>query len=179
MGLVVADLGLGGDAFCGSELPLARLATAWGEGLAGLSNVPLLSPAGVGPAGIELELAKEVALGFEIGFEFGFAFAFAFALALADAAALVDGVESGRSRLLGAVHDENSPAQKASTIKNNTQGTRKRFMIYILLEALLAGMILVVIVWWTMFSNRPGGEIQDAANDERKDAASQDGPKGS
>ena len=92
---------------------------------------------------------------------------------------MVDGVESGRCRLLGAVHAENSPAQKASTIKNNTEGTRKRFMVYILLEAFLAGMILVVIVWWTMFSNRPGGEIQDAANDEGKDAASQDGPKGS
>ena len=92
---------------------------------------------------------------------------------------MVDGVESGRCRLLGAVHAENSPAQKASTIKNNTEGTRKRFMVYILLEAFLAGMILVVIVWWTMFSNRPGGEIQDAANDERKDADSQDGPKGS
>ena len=169
MGLVVADLGLGGVAFCGSELPLARLATAWGEGLAGVINVALLSTAGVGPVEIELVLANGVA----------FAVALAVTVAFAVAFAMVDGVGSGRCRLLGAVHAENSPAQKASTIKNNTEGTRKRFMVYILLEAFLAGMILVVIVWWTMFSNRPGGEIQDAANDERKDAASQDGPKGS
>jgi hypothetical protein len=166
---VVADLGLGGVAFCGSELPLARLATAWGEGLAGVINVALLSTAGVGPVEIELVLANGVA----------FAVALAVTVAFAVAFAMVDGVGSGRCRLLGAVHAENSPAQKASTIKNNTEGTRKRFMVYILLEAFLAGMILVVIVWWTMFSNRPGGEIQDAANDERKDAASQDGPKGS
>ena len=169
MGLVVADLGLGGVAFCGSELPLARLATAWGEGLTGVINVALLSTAGVGPVEIELVLANGVA----------FAVALAVTVTVAVAVAMVDGVGSGRCRLLGAVHAENSPAQKASTIKNNTEGTRKRFMVYILLEAFLAGMILVVIVWWTMFSNRPGGEIQDAANDERKDAASQDGPKGS
>jgi hypothetical protein len=118
-------------------------------------------------AAVEIELvpANGVALGLGL------------AGAVAVAVAMVNGVESGRCRLLGAVHDDNSPAQKASTIKNNTQGRRKRFMIYILLEAFLAGMILVVIVWWTMFSNRPGGEIQDAAKDEPKDAASQDGTK--
>ena len=32
----------------------------------------------------------------------------------------------------------------------------------ILLEALLAGLIFVVIVWWTMFSGRPKGEMPDA-----------------
>jgi len=29
----------------------------------------------------------------------------------------------------------------------------------ILLEALLAGVIFVAIVWWTMFSGRPKGEL--------------------
>ncbi|WP_199227576.1 hypothetical protein [Limnohabitans sp. T6-5] len=29
----------------------------------------------------------------------------------------------------------------------------------ILLEALAAGVIFVLIVWWTMFSGRPKGEI--------------------
>jgi hypothetical protein len=161
----VADLGLGGVAFCSTELPVARLVTGWGEGLAGVINVALLSTVGVAAVEIELVLANGVALGLGL------------AGAVAVAVAMVNGVESGRCRLLGAVHDDNSPAQKASTIKNNTQGRRKRFMIYILLEAFLAGMILVVIVWWTMFSNRPGGEIQDAAKDEPKDAASQDGTK--
>jgi len=31
----------------------------------------------------------------------------------------------------------------------------------ILLEALGAGIVLVLIVWWTMFSGRKGGEIDD------------------
>ena len=35
---------------------------------------------------------------------------------------------------------------------------RKRIMLLILLEALLAGVLLVAIVWWTMFSGRKGGE---------------------
>jgi len=33
-------------------------------------------------------------------------------------------------------------------------------MILLLLEALAALLILVFIVWWTMFSGRQGGEIK-------------------
>jgi hypothetical protein len=33
-------------------------------------------------------------------------------------------------------------------------------MILLLLEALAALLILVFIVWWTMFSGRKGGEIK-------------------
>ncbi len=36
--------------------------------------------------------------------------------------------------------------------------TRKRFMLLILLEALLALAVLLFIVWWTMFSGRKKGE---------------------
>lgn len=32
-------------------------------------------------------------------------------------------------------------------------------MWLLLLEALAAGLILVFIVWWTMFSGRKGGEL--------------------
>jgi hypothetical protein len=32
-------------------------------------------------------------------------------------------------------------------------------MTLILLEALGAGLLLVLIVWWTMFSGREGGEL--------------------
>lgn len=32
-------------------------------------------------------------------------------------------------------------------------------MTLLLLEALAALVILVLIVWWTMFSGRPGGEL--------------------
>ena len=39
-------------------------------------------------------------------------------------------------------------------------------MTWILLEALGAGLLLVLIVWWTMFSGRDRGELrQDAAAD--------------
>jgi hypothetical protein len=34
-------------------------------------------------------------------------------------------------------------------------------MLMILLEALGAGVILVLIVWWTMFSGRRNGERED------------------
>lgn len=32
-------------------------------------------------------------------------------------------------------------------------------MVLLLLEALGAGLVLVLIVWWTMFSGRKGGEL--------------------
>lgn len=32
----------------------------------------------------------------------------------------------------------------------------------ILLEAFGAGLLLVLIVWWTMFSGRKGGDLPDA-----------------
>ena len=35
-------------------------------------------------------------------------------------------------------------------------------MVLILLEALLALALLVLIVWWTMFSGRRNGELLDA-----------------
>ena len=35
-------------------------------------------------------------------------------------------------------------------------------MTLLLLEALLAGVILVGIVWWTMFSGRRKGELPNA-----------------
>jgi hypothetical protein len=38
---------------------------------------------------------------------------------------------------------------------------RKNHMLMILLEALGAGLILVLIVWWTMFSGRRNGERKD------------------
>lgn len=36
-------------------------------------------------------------------------------------------------------------------------------MWLLLLEALAAGLILVFIVWWTMFSGRKGGELKNDA----------------
>ena len=44
------------------------------------------------------------------------------------------------------------------------------FMGLILLEALLALVVLVAIVWWTMFSGRKGGELQapQSPDDEKQ-----------
>jgi hypothetical protein len=39
---------------------------------------------------------------------------------------------------------------------------RRSFMGLILLEALGAMILLILIVWWTMFSGRDKGEIPDA-----------------
>ncbi|MGV3571552.1 MAG: hypothetical protein ACO1PB_13200 [Ramlibacter sp.] len=39
-------------------------------------------------------------------------------------------------------------------------------MLLILLEALLALLVLVGIVWWTMFSGREGGEPPPADEDK-------------
>ena len=44
-------------------------------------------------------------------------------------------------------------------------------MVLILLEALLALLVLVAIVWWTMFSGRKGGELPDDARDDARQQA--------
>jgi hypothetical protein len=40
---------------------------------------------------------------------------------------------------------------------------RGNVMTLLLLEALGAGLLLVFIVWWTMFSGRQNGELKDDA----------------
>ena len=42
-------------------------------------------------------------------------------------------------------------------------------MLLILLEALLALAVLVLIVWWTMFSGRPRGEPPSEENENKND----------
>jgi len=41
-------------------------------------------------------------------------------------------------------------------------------MSLILLEALAALVLMVGIVWWTMFSGRRGGELEDPADQEAR-----------
>ncbi|WP_204250094.1 hypothetical protein [Rhodoferax koreensis] len=43
-------------------------------------------------------------------------------------------------------------------------------MVLLLLEALGAGLVLVLIVWWTMFSGRKGGELPEANDAAKNDA---------
>jgi len=42
-------------------------------------------------------------------------------------------------------------------------------MTLLLLEALGALVLLVFIVWWTMFSGRKKGELPDAAESDQQD----------
>jgi hypothetical protein len=42
-------------------------------------------------------------------------------------------------------------------------------MTLLLLEALGAGLLLVGIIWWTMFSGRKNGELPPDPADEPKD----------
>lgn len=41
-------------------------------------------------------------------------------------------------------------------------------MLLILLEAMLALVVLVAIVWWTMFSGRKRGELPDEEDPDKK-----------
>jgi len=45
----------------------------------------------------------------------------------------------------------------------------------ILLEALLAGLVFVLIVWWTMFSGRKNGELP-RASPEKEDEKTEKKP---
>ena len=50
-------------------------------------------------------------------------------------------------------------------------------MTLLLLEALGALVLLVFIVWWTMFSGRKGGELPEEVERQKRDQAqSQDKP---
>ncbi len=61
----------------------------------------------------------------------------------------------------------------AAAVRRPRQPWENAFiMTLLLLEALLAGLILVGIVWWTMFSGRRKGELpgaDPAAKDPDKD----------
>lgn len=61
-------------------------------------------------------------------------------------------------------HDTRLP-----TIAAAATSLEKRFMTLILLEALGALALLVLIVWWTMFSGRDKGELPDRTPDQADD----------
>ena len=44
----------------------------------------------------------------------------------------------------------------------------RRVMSLLLLEALGAMVVLIFIVWWTMFSGRKNGEIKDDSDDSKE-----------
>ena len=48
-------------------------------------------------------------------------------------------------------------------------------MTLLLLEALGAMLILIFIIWWTMFSGRKNGEMKGEVNDEGDEKQGKDG----
>ena len=60
-------------------------------------------------------------------------------------------------------------AASIPTIRPLPTTPRRRFMGLILLEALGAMALLVLIVWWTMFSGRKNGEIEAPKKDDSED----------
>ncbi len=50
---------------------------------------------------------------------------------------------------------------------HNDFSIRYKRMLLILLEALGAGLILVLIVWWTMFHGRPSGEREKDTDEDK------------
>jgi hypothetical protein len=66
-----------------------------------------------------------------------------------------------------AVKSQHTMMQMLPTIHDR----RSFCMGLILLEALLALVLLVLIVWWTMFSGRDKGELKPDDKDERANKA--------
>jgi len=61
---------------------------------------------------------------------------------------------------------ETSSTRALPTIALVVHLHRNARMLLILLEALLALAVLILIVWWTMFSGRPKGELPEDEQDE-------------
>ena len=68
---------------------------------------------------------------------------------------------------------EAHPASIPTIAATNANLDDELAMLLILLEALLALALLVLIVWWTMFSGREGGE-PPKETDRRGDADGKD-----
>ena len=70
----------------------------------------------------------------------------------------------GGGRGSGAAHDTSMPT--IISLHNDFSIPYKR-MLLILFEALGAGLLLVLIVWWTMFHGRPSGEREDESDNDK------------
>lgn len=57
----------------------------------------------------------------------------------------------------------------ASHLTHRFETRRIRSMTLLLLEALGALVLLVFIVWWTMFSGRKGGELPEEVERQKRD----------
>jgi hypothetical protein len=69
-----------------------------------------------------------------------------------------DGAAEGAGARAGGSGGSGTDAQAASIPTIAAKDRTRNDMLLILLEALGALVLLVLIVWWTMFSGRKGGE---------------------
>ncbi|BCN41124.1 hypothetical protein ALDI51_44430 [Alicycliphilus denitrificans] len=76
----------------------------------------------------------------------------------------------GRAEGAGGTSGAGGRVEQAARIPTISAVTTRRrgrtFMGLILLEALLALLILVGIIWWTMFSGRKRGELPPPADED-------------
>ena len=78
---------------------------------------------------------------------------------------------SNRAGLLSCEQDSNE--HKIKIYPKDKRRTEK-IMLYILVEAMLAAVILILIVWWTMFHGRERGEKKPAKETEVKKETSKE-----
>jgi len=94
--------------------------------------------------------------------------------AVVDGLAVDDRVGSGSSNTGATEQAMRLPTMMAiklpETVRWQTENGNV-FMTLILLEALLALLLFVVIVWWTMFSGRKNGELPPAEQKDLDDKA--------
>ena len=69
----------------------------------------------------------------------------------------------------GAGGAEEQPVKSAAIIrllasKARAGFARRNFMLIFMLEAFAVLLLFVFIIWWTMFSGRENGELQDTAD---------------
>jgi cbb3-type cytochrome oxidase subunit 3 len=65
-------------------------------------------------------------------------------------------------------------AASVATIASPTSHWSPLFMGLILLEALGAGIVFILIIWWTMFSGRKRGELREETDADDDAAASKE-----
>ena len=62
------------------------------------------------------------------------------------------------------------PAQASA--RRTADVFRSKWMWLFILEAFAALVLFVFIIWWTMFSGRKNGELQDESQDQSQDQSS-------
>jgi hypothetical protein len=75
-------------------------------------------------------------------------------------------VDAGARSSTGALLGLLAQPPRLSTISAHITAAANQPMTLIILEALGAGLLLVGIVWWTMFSGRNKGELPPDSSEE-------------